>query len=183
MHWQDIQGWFTEEDAAALSSLLRSVPHGSLTAHVGIYAGRHLCACADAIRGHCRVLAVDTYKGSISADGQSSEATPEAFLIALLDFHRHLWAFGLQDSVCLFPGTSLQAAREVLPDERFSLVFLDADHGYEPVKADILAWRPRIAPGGILCGHDRGVWKGVDRAVEELLPAAEMAGSVWWVRV
>lgn len=33
-------------------------------------------------------------------------------------------------------------------------VYLDADHSYGAVKADIAAWKPLIRPGGILAGHD-----------------------------
>jgi len=33
-------------------------------------------------------------------------------------------------------------------------VYVDADHSYEAVKADIAAWWPLIKSGGILAGHD-----------------------------
>lgn len=56
-------------------------------------------------------------------------------------------------------------------DRELNLVFVDGDHGYEPVKQDIQAWEPLIVPGGILCGHDYGnpVVPGVKQAVDELL--------------
>lgn len=33
-------------------------------------------------------------------------------------------------------------------------VYLDADHSYEAVKADIAAWWPAVRGGGVLAGHD-----------------------------
>lgn len=39
-------------------------------------------------------------------------------------------------------------------DNSIDFVFIDANHEYEHVKNDILAWYPKIKPGGILAGHD-----------------------------
>lgn len=52
--------------------------------------------------------------------------------------------------------------------ERHSLpfVFLDGDHRYEAVLADLRAWWPKVEPGGILCGDDY-LWSGVQQAVSE----------------
>jgi len=36
----------------------------------------------------------------------------------------------------------------------FDLVFIDADHSYNGVTADIKAWMPKIRKGGIISGHD-----------------------------
>ena len=49
--------------------------------------------------------------------------------------------------------SSLEAAA-ILRDSFFDLVFIDGDHSYDQTASDIDVWRPKVAPGGILCGHD-----------------------------
>ena len=48
---------------------------------------------------------------------------------------------------------SLEAAK-LIKDESVDLVFLDGDHAYNSIMSDIVAWMPKVKPGGILCGHD-----------------------------
>lgn len=65
------------------------------------------------------------------------------------------------------------AASEKIGDRSMDFVFLDADHSYDGLMADIAAWSPKVRTGGWLCGHDyRNVmeqfdFSGVDRAVDE----------------
>ena len=48
---------------------------------------------------------------------------------------------------------SLPAAQRYA-DAFFDWVYIDADHRYESVVADIAAWWPKVKRGGILAGHD-----------------------------
>jgi predicted O-methyltransferase YrrM len=52
-------------------------------------------------------------------------------------------------------------------DNYFDFVYIDADHLYEPVLADVEAWYPKVKSGGILFGHDYSLpWDGVIKAVD-----------------
>ena len=65
-------------------------------------------------------------------------------------------------------GDSVKIA-ERFPDEYFDFVYIDANHTYERVRADIMAWKPKIIKGGVLCGHDYcNECEGVKKAVDEL---------------
>lgn len=78
-------------------------------------------------------------------------------------------------------------------DEWFDFVFIDADHTYDAVKADIAAWWPKVRPNGVLAGHDyrslmdrKGKF-GVSQAVNEFVDEKRLKveihrGFVWIVQ-
>lgn len=55
--------------------------------------------------------------------------------------------------VVFLRGESIQMAHAVA-DESLMLVYIDADHSYRGVMADIKAWRPKLVPNGIMAFHD-----------------------------
>jgi hypothetical protein len=61
---------------------------------------------------------------------------------------------------------SLEAA-SLFRNGYLDVVFLDADHSYDAVIADIKAWMPKIRKGGIICGHDYS---------KEILPRSDVYG-------
>lgn len=75
--------------------------------------------------------------------------------------------------------TSLEGAL-LFENETLDFVYLDAQHSYEAVKADIQAWYPKLKKGGILSGHDYfdavldcGVF-GVRQAVKEFAESQKL---------
>jgi hypothetical protein len=46
------------------------------------------------------------------------------------------------------------AAVETFADRSLSFVYIDGDHSYKGVCADIIAWAKKLKPNGILAGHD-----------------------------
>jgi hypothetical protein len=68
-------------------------------------------------------------------------------------------------------------------DESLDFVFIDASHEYEDVKNDIIAWMPKVRPGGIIAGHDyhadQAYHPGVYKAVHELIDTFTVSEMCW----
>jgi MMP 1-O-methyltransferase len=68
--------------------------------------------------------------------------------------------------------------------EPLALLWIDGDHSYAGVKADVEAWVPFVRPGGVIAFHDASKpTLGPYQVVEELLAAgaferAEGVGSI-----
>lgn len=73
-------------------------------------------------------------------------------------------------------GLSAEVA-ELVPE--VDIVFIDADHRYQPCKTDILLYREKA--NGILCGHDID-YPGVNKAVNELIENYQVGpNNVWFI--
>jgi hypothetical protein len=86
-------------------------------------------------------------------------------------------------TVHLHRRSSLEAA-EALESTMFDVVYIDADHTYDAVRADLRAWEPRVDVAGFLTGDDYcdgGWWEGgAKRAVDEF---AELNRRSWQLSV
>jgi predicted O-methyltransferase YrrM len=93
--------------------------------------------------------------------------------------------------VTVLSGDSKLILPQLLQSDKaayFDLIFIDADHSYEAVKADIINCWPLLSVRGVMAGHDyhRSGTVGVQRAVDEIFKkftiVERMAGSIWAVR-
>lgn len=77
-----------------------------------------------------------------------------------------------------------QEAAALFPVPCFDMIFIDGDHRYDSVRADIIMWEQNLKSGGLLCGHNyEPCWKDdVVRAVDELVPDRRLVPntSIWW---
>lgn len=151
---------------------------------VGSWLGTTAIAMADAapnVKVHC----VDTWEGTPS--DHTGDITREVGGDAVYtEFCKRIGG-RLNKKITPWRKTSADAAK--MAWGKFDLIFIDADHTYEGVKADIEAWWPHLAPGGLMIGHDYHTkqFPGVTRAVEERFVAPEMLGwgdqgGMWLVR-
>ena len=118
---------------------------------------------------------VDTWAGSpelLSDPDVVSGKLQDVFLMNTMPVKEYIHALK-EESV---------KASSIFKDEVCDFVYIDADHSYEAVKADIEAWLPKVKVGGVLAGDDRTA-EGVAQALDELLPEHEIDGVNWvWVK-
>jgi len=60
----------------------------------------------------------------------------------------------LAKGVAVVQRTPAREAAKFVEDVSLSLVYLDGDHAYAEVASDLSAWWPKVAPGGLVGGHD-----------------------------
>jgi predicted O-methyltransferase YrrM len=149
-----------------LISLLRSLPRLERVVEIGSFRG---ISTEVFLLFAAQVIAVDPWRGL--------DALYQAFLQRVT------------------PYPHLQVVRDVsiaavarFPAESFDLVYIDGQHDYGSVKADLRAWLPKVRKGGWIAGHDYSsqIDNGdVIRAVNEVLgaPQAVFEDSSWLFRL
>lgn len=151
-HFYDkIYGWFTWP--CLYRDMVTKFPSGSSFVEVGVFKGQSLSyLIVEMINANKEfsITGIDLFvMPEISIDIVNSNLAP------------------VKGKFNLIMGNSVEVVNN-FGDESLDFVFIDANHDYESVKNDILAWMPKIKNGGILAGHDY-FGSGVKQAVDEIL--------------
>jgi hypothetical protein len=190
----DTHGWIDGNFDKIISSSLKNRNKNDplIIFEVGSWKGKSCITIANTVKKmgftNVRILAIDTWLGAPefwtwglndSTRGVSlnlSNGYPSVFYT----FTKNIKYFGHDDIVSPFPISSIQAA-EVLTyyGLKADLIYIDAAHEYEPVKADINAFWALLNDGGDMIGDDyMQNWTGVIKAVNEF-GKADVNGVVW----
>ncbi len=177
--YQNIDGWFDFQ--SVYSKAVATARDGAHFVEVGSWLGKSTAYMAvEIVKSHKKIRfdAVDTWQGS-----------PEAIIQHVIDkygvdayeqFLKNLW--NVLDVVIPIRLPSVHAAR-LYRDNSLDFVYIDADHRYEFVKQDILAWRPKIKKGGVIAGHDYTQdHPGVIKSVNEIFGTPQVDYNSWWIR-
>jgi hypothetical protein len=151
---------------------------------IGSFVGR--TALAMASPGNSLVHCVDTWAGNPSDPVGSvvKSKNPDVLCFDERLFKTFCKNVGPKLYKTILPCVGLSSTYASVWPLKADIIFIDADHSYESVKEDILAWKRHVRDGGILCGHDFGIFPGVDKAVTELLPGFQRGGrTIWWIKL
>ena len=159
-----IDGWFSEDEGRWYARFARALRGGAFV-EVGSWKGRSTSFIGRICNENgTRLVCVDHWNGS---NDRLQERYAAALAVEDVEqtFRANMTALGI--TVEVMAMTSLEAAAS-FPTGSIDRVFLDASHDGESVAADLAAWQERLAPGGILAGHDYGPsYAGLRAAVDE----------------
>jgi predicted O-methyltransferase YrrM len=179
----EIPGW-SDDILPFYDALVRELPLGARFVEVGIAHGRSAAFLAERLAAAGR-LDVELYFVDFWPGEERKKIDATVRLGAFDDFTAER-SDGTRGRLYLCKMTSAEGAAR-FADAACDVAFLDADHSYEGLKADIAAWLPKVKSGGILCGHDYSTadWPGVVQAVDEAFGArvGRPTRSVWEVRI
>jgi hypothetical protein len=167
----DIEGWMMQNELDWLYETARFMEN---VVEVGCWMGRSTHALLSGCGG--TVYAVDHFKGSKSqVEGGAHAIAKTKDIRAIFDAN-----VGYFENLIVLQIDSREAAK-LFRRKSVDMIFIDGDHDYEEVYADIVAWMPICRK--LLCGHDL-FEAGVPKALKELnLNYTKQEGSIWSVEI
>lgn len=181
--FENIHGWFMAKQLYA--DAVAGAQDGDIFVEIGAWKGRSAAFMAVEIINSGKAITfnvIDHWKGS---DHPDHHFDPDVVGGTLFDtFKRNLSPInehnrrGLILNPIRLPS---QTAVHQFTDNSLTFVFIDGEHDYENVKADIAAWKAKVRPGGVLAGDDYGNhFPGVIQAVDEMLPERVLLNWPIW---
>lgn len=108
------------------------------------------------------VTCVDLWMGEVERKAGLQPASPPWMLASCA---RHILEAGVGASMRLVLASTAEAAA-AWSGPPIDYLYVDADHSYEGAKADLEAWLPHVASGGLIAGddYDNPLFPGVRQA-------------------
>ena len=140
-------GGLTELDYIDMCKLIDEF-QPKIVADVGSWTGMStsIMAKKDVVE---KVYAIDWFKGLNEGDMKFSGS----FFDIKSILKENLRVNGFDKKVEIIDNISVEAAKQ-FEDFSLDMVFIDANHAFEYVTADLHAWYGKVKQGGIICGHD-----------------------------
>jgi hypothetical protein len=182
VHWWDVPGFFDFQDV--YDRAVELAPDGATFVEVGCLFGRSTIYLAQRIKDSgkgIKLYAVDPWEPWPDNCGNHVGNKYRDYIEKYGDmydaFRSNVIHSGLDEFIFSMRMPSRSAAT-MFPKAHF--VFIDGDHRYEEIKADIEAWLPVLDKSGYLAGHDYD-WDDVKRAVDERfgIDGIETMGKSW----
>jgi hypothetical protein len=147
------------------AELLRTLPPGSIGAEIGVFAGDFSRAILQTVRPSTLHL-VDLFQGRVISGDKDGRNMREIDMDTMPD------RLAALDPCVRVHRSDSAAWLRSQPAHSLDWVYIDADHSYDALVADLAAARHAVRPGGIIAGHDFSrAFPGVLQAVIETIQA------------
>lgn len=184
--YKNIQGWFCFPNL--YTKMVNEIPDGGHIVEVGAWKGCSTAYLAVEIINSGKKIKCDVVDIWTGTEQPSDAFNTDA---EFMQHNRNIFELFKKNVAPVLHAinpivmTSVKAA-ELYQDKSLDFVLIDANHDYEEVKKDILAWLPKIKPGGVIAGDDYNPtsFPGVVKAVHEIFTPEQITfcDSCWVIR-
>lgn len=144
--------------------MYKHLPKHAKAAEIGVHYGKNAKNLLE-ITDPKELVLIDVWAGS--------EINPEYYDPFSKEKHEEIY----QSLVAELKGKPVRIIRKdrlealsEFPDNYFNWVYIDAEHTYEAVYAELQAVRPKLAKNGIILGHDFSeTFEGLQDAVHQFM--------------
>jgi len=145
--------------------------HGFSLIEVGSWAGGNALQISEGVNYLDWIYCVDTWAGTPARNGADSTTVIAAAISPDRVYRTFLKNVQKQLFTRIVPCRGTSEFWASIWPRQVEVIFIDADHSYEGVKADLKGWWPHVRTGGLFCGHDYHLFPGVKQAVDEWVAA------------
>jgi predicted O-methyltransferase YrrM len=177
-YYHSLEGWFNMEQQYL--ELLDATPEGGTFVELGCYKGKSTSFIGVEIHKRKRDInffAVDSFQGATNSTDANEIKAYEGISEIEESYTYNVSLIGNKIKTIV---SLTDEAAQYFEDGSVDVIFVDGGHSYEVVKADILAWLPKMKKGGIMAGHDYNAWQGVNKAVTEIFGTPHKVENDCW---
>lgn len=160
--------WMTHQAAWGLTDIISTMGPRVQGIEIGVLQGMNSYMLLDACPNITKIVGVDPYAPYQDWQGPVTQAMMDEAYSEFLENHELM-----KSRFELFKMSSADAAKE-LKDKSYDFVFIDGDHSIKGVLNDLDNYAPKVRPGGIIAGHDIGIYS-VNMAVTAWLRRKSMS--------
>ncbi len=169
--------------AQARATVLAMLPKGGVGAEIGVWKGDFSRQILDAARPKTLHL-IDPWKSRSEETHARAwySSARGADMSAIFHSVQKRFSGEIETGQVILHAMTSSKALSRLPDGELDFVYVDGDHAYDAVRADLDVSFVKTRPGGLICVDDHfdGKWWGdsIIRAVNEFLGAHPTALQV-----
>lgn len=158
--------------------LLERFPKGSSGAEIGVWRGDFSAQILVVVRPRLLHLIDPWQSAADEAHAGTFYDRPQRQMDSVYESVLSRLADAIANGVAVVHRATSADAAAAIPDASLDWVYIDGDHSYSAVSADIRTYKQKVVPGGLVAGDDYadgGMFKGgVKRAVDEALASGEL---------
>jgi beta-1,4-mannosyl-glycoprotein beta-1,4-N-acetylglucosaminyltransferase len=178
---QFTEDWYQSDQLQFVCHLARHAPQDGAIVEIGCWEGKSTAAIAQTVAPR-ELYAVDHWRGNPDEGAEHPATVAAAGRDVFGTYARNmdLLSAGNYTAIVRDWRAWIEEWPRCADDPRIAFLHLDAAHDYESVRDCLLAIKPYLVPGAIVCGDDcyaDGVWDGARDALGESV--VDAGGRLW----